>query len=86
MIDVTFESIYKKYPELDPNLEGAHTNRFTFISQISTEEQSEKREHVDFEPILTMGTFEAARAEVCWNIFNSVYPKFVDLYSHLSPP
>lgn len=31
--------------------------------------------------ILTLGLFEIARIEVCWNIFNSVYPKLVAMYN-----
>lgn len=30
--------------------------------------------------VLTLGTFEATRIEVLWNIFGSVYPKLVSMY------
>ncbi|KAI9358401.1 hypothetical protein BD770DRAFT_443107 [Pilaira anomala] len=34
--------------------------------------------------ILTLGMFEIARIEVCWNIFNSVYPKLVAITHNTS--
>jgi hypothetical protein len=34
--------------------------------------------------LLDFNMFEMARVEVCWNIFNSVYPKLVDMYNNSS--
>lgn len=39
-------------------------------------------EHQESKTILDFNMFEAARIEVCWNIFNSVYPKLVDMYGN----
>jgi hypothetical protein len=45
----------------------------------STDEVLEHQESVT---LLDFNMFETARVEVCWNIFNSVYPKLVDMYSN----
>lgn len=37
--------------------------------------------HVDPPAELNFYMFEPARIEVCWNIFNSVYPKLVEMYN-----
>lgn len=89
-IDVVFESLYQQYPELNPKIESSSSSRsivHTLASRVSADEpfakeksrtyQHELEEH----PVLTLGVFEAARIEVCWNIFNSVYPKFVEMYN-----
>lgn len=41
--------------------------------------------HMDLPAELNFHMFEPARIEVCWNIFNSVYPKLVEMYN-IDPP
>lgn len=93
-IDVVFENLYQQYPDLNPRMESSSSNRsivHTLASRVSTDEPFEKaakeksrtyqHELEEEHPVLTLGVFEAARIEVCWNIFNSVYPKFVEMYN-----
>ncbi|CAO3625568.1 unnamed protein product [Mucor hiemalis] len=96
-IDAVFESLYQQYPDLNPRIESSSSNRSiinTLASRISTDEPFEKvtkektrtYQNHDLEeeqPVLTLGVFETARMEVCWNIFNSVYPKFVEMYNSM---
>ncbi|KAI8977178.1 hypothetical protein BDF20DRAFT_873405 [Mycotypha africana] len=57
-------------------------NRSTiyFDQHDTTDEDVKANSNNDNNIILNLNIFEAARVEVCWNIFNSIYPKFVEMY------
>lgn len=77
-IDIAYENLYHHYPELNPRkCEVVLPNSITLTDSSI---KSKLSSHED-DTILTMGIFEVARIEVCWNIFNSVYPKLVDIYN-----
>jgi hypothetical protein len=94
VIDEVFAKLYQRYPQIKPEKE---CGCFPGISDASpsfppydylyrpgfatTTTSNTAAHHEERVPILTMNVFEAARREVCWNIFNSVFPKFVDMYN-----
>lgn len=77
-IDIAYQNLYQKFPELNPRKQEIVVD----INSINDCLESKYAEHED-DTILTMGIFEVARIEVCWNIFNSVYPKLVVMYTPL---
>lgn len=77
-IDIAYQNLYQNFPDLDPRKQEIVLN----VNTMNDCFESKFAEHED-DTILTMGIFEVARIEVCWNIFNSVYPKLVDMYTKL---
>ncbi|OBZ83852.1 hypothetical protein A0J61_08098 [Choanephora cucurbitarum] len=70
MIDKTFTHLYRHHPELNP----------TASIIIRTTQDNDDLDCSGNLTELSLSIFEAARNEVLWNIFNSVYPEFVDMY------
>lgn len=84
-IDEVFAYIYNKYPELrlDRSNDRLSTAGSAYFREQETSEKevsNEGVEHHELPPVLNFGVFENARKEICWNIFNSVYPKLVNMY------
>ncbi|KAG2193896.1 hypothetical protein INT46_007273 [Mucor plumbeus] len=95
IIDEAFNAIYLKHPELQPkdgttltyaNIDS-YTNVeddkvFTEVEKLSKNDiQISHHQHLEPPAQLNFYMFEPARIEVCWNIFNSVYPKLVEMYT-----
>ncbi|CAO3703456.1 unnamed protein product [Rhizopus stolonifer] len=85
-LDRAFEELYRKYPHLASH--SRHSQKQPDRPYNSTiplwdkpvnsafDHQSKKVD--EDHTVITLGLFETARTEVCWNIFNSVYPKLVE--------
>lgn len=70
-----------KHLEIDEEDALQRSSRKISTSTSKCESMQITTNHDGDVPVLTMGLFEAARREVCWNIFNSVYPKLVEMYN-----
>lgn len=96
-IDEAFNALYLKHPELRPKdgtiTTYTKTNSFyindedndkidTQVEKSSADDiQIIHHQHLEPPAQLNFYIFEPARIEVCWNIFNSVYPKLVEMYT-----
>ncbi|CAO3700202.1 unnamed protein product [Rhizopus stolonifer] len=66
VLDSAFQNLYAECPELAPTRQAT-------LRPVYEKDTSETNREIYLE------LFEAARSEVCWNIFNSVYPKLIEL-------
>ncbi|CEP08609.1 hypothetical protein [Parasitella parasitica] len=97
IIDKAFIALYQKHPELrpKPGTTTTYANPDSFYPNDEDDDDSDltaekpnldnihvsHHQGVDPPAELNFSMFESARVEVCWNIFNSVYPKLVEMYA-----
>lgn len=89
-IDQAFQELYRKYPRLIPHKNRSqkqpdclYNTMIPLWDEIGNPSRNGNCEQVkdmngDIPMNITLGLFETARVEVCWNVFNSVYPKLIE--------
>ncbi|ORE10967.1 hypothetical protein BCV72DRAFT_198500 [Rhizopus microsporus var. microsporus] len=89
-LDEAFDKLYRKNPSLmacrrntirvNDRVYDTHMFPLGNMYTSPTSRHSSSMSHTkDTSTAITLALFETARVEVCWNVFNSVYPKLIEI-------